>query len=74
MFSTLKLAAIGAVLAAAASGIAFAQTTPDHHSRELDQQQMMQSGQQHPIGQGEIAELFERMADRVGTRTRAAAD
>ena len=39
MLSTRKLVAIGAVLAVAASGIAFAQTTPDHHSMGSDQQQ-----------------------------------
>jgi hypothetical protein len=32
MLSIRKLVTIGAVLAAAASGIAFAQTMPDHHS------------------------------------------
>jgi hypothetical protein len=56
MISTRKLVAI-AVLAAAASGIAFAQTMPDHHSMGPDQQQMMQSGQ-HPMGPGQMQEMM----------------
>ena len=47
MFVTRKLIAIGAVLAFAASGMAFAQTLPDQHQMGPDHQQMMQSGQ-HP--------------------------
>jgi hypothetical protein len=57
MLSTHKLVAIGAVLAAAASGIAFAQTMPDHHSMGPDKQQMMQSGQ-HPMGPGQMQEMM----------------
>jgi hypothetical protein len=57
MLSTGKLFAIGAVLAVAASGIAFAQTMPDHHSMGPDQQQMMQSGQ-HPMGPGHMQEMM----------------
>ena len=49
MLSTRKFVAVGAVLAVTASGVAFAQTLPDHHSTGPDQQQMMQSGQ-HPMG------------------------
>ena len=48
MFVTRKLIAIGAVLGAA-TGMAFAQTAPDHHSKGPDQQQMMESGH-HPMG------------------------
>jgi hypothetical protein len=44
MLSTRKLAVIGAVLAVAASGIAIAETAPDHHSMGPDHhQQMMQT-------------------------------
>jgi hypothetical protein len=57
MPSTRKLVAIGAVLAVAASGIASAQTTPDHHSMGSDQQQMMQSGQR-PMGPGQMREMM----------------
>jgi hypothetical protein len=57
MLSTHKLVAIGAVLAAAASGIAFAQTMPDHHSMGPDQQQMMQSGQR-PMGPSQMQEMM----------------
>jgi hypothetical protein len=57
MPSTRKLVAIGAVLAVAASGIASAQTTPDHHSMGSDQQQMMQSGQR-PMGPSQMQEMM----------------
>ncbi len=57
MPSTRKLVAIGAVLAVAASGIAFAQTMPDHHSMGPDHQQMMQSGQP-PMGPGHMQEMM----------------
>jgi hypothetical protein len=59
MLSTPKLVAIGAVLAVAASGIALAQTMPDHHSMGPDQQQMMQSGQ-HPMGPDQMREMMRR--------------
>jgi hypothetical protein len=45
MLSTGKIVAIGAVVAVAASGIALAQTIPDHHLMGPDQRQMMESGQ-----------------------------
>jgi hypothetical protein len=57
MPSTGILVAIGAVLAVAASGIASAQTTPDHHSMGSDQQQMMQSGQR-PMGPSPMQEMM----------------
>jgi hypothetical protein len=44
MISTRQLTTIGAVLAIAVSGIALAQTAPDHHSMGPDQQKMMESG------------------------------
>jgi hypothetical protein len=55
MLSTRKFVGIGAVLAVLASGVAFAQTTPDHHSMGPDQQQMMQSGP-HPMDPGQMQE------------------
>lgn len=52
-----KLIAIGALLLVAASGVALAQTMPDHHSTGPDQmQQMMQSGQ-HPLGPEHMREV-----------------
>jgi hypothetical protein len=57
MLSTRKLVAVGAALAIAASGIAFAQTMPDQHSMGPDRQQMMQSGQ-HPMGPGHMQEMM----------------
>ena len=49
MLSTRKIVSIGAVLAVAASGIALAETMPDHHS--------MQSGQ-HPMGPEHMQEMM----------------
>jgi len=60
MVSARQLVAIGAVIAFAGSGIAFAQTVPDqplHHPMGPDHQQMMQSGQ-HPMGSGEMEEMM----------------
>ena len=57
MFVTRKLIAIGAVLAFAASGMAFAQTLPDQHQMGPDHQQMMQSAQ-HPMGPGKMQEMM----------------
>jgi hypothetical protein len=57
MLSTGNLVAIGAVLVVAVSGIAFAQTLPDHHPMRPDQQQMMQSGQ-HPMGPGQMQDMM----------------
>jgi|SRR6516165_9587670 hypothetical protein len=57
MFVTRKLIAIGAVLAFAASGMAFAQTLPDQHQMGPDHQQMMQS-EQHPIGPERMQEMM----------------
>jgi hypothetical protein len=57
MFVTRKLIAIAAVLAFAASGMAFAQTLPDQHQMGPDHQQTMQSGQ-HPIGPGQMQEMM----------------
>jgi hypothetical protein len=65
MPSTRKLVAIGAVLAVAASGIASAQTTPDHHSMGSDQQQMMQSGQR-PMGPSQMQEMMRQHQDMMG--------
>ena len=58
MFVTRKLIAIGAVLAFAASGMAFAQTLPDQHQMGPDHQQMMQSGQ-HPMGPEHMQEMMQ---------------
>ena len=49
VLSTRKIVSIGAVLAVAASGIALAETMPDHHS--------MQSGQ-HPMGPEHMQEMM----------------
>jgi hypothetical protein len=57
MISTRQLTTIGAVLAIAVSGIALAQTAPDHHSMGPDQQKMMESGQ-HPMGPGQMQEMM----------------
>ena len=65
MLSTRKLVALGAVLAVAASGIAFAQTTPDHHSMGPDQQQMMQSGP-HPMGPSQMQEMMRQHQGMMG--------
>ena len=56
MLSTRKLAAIGTVLSVAASGIALAQTMPDHQSIQPDHQQMMQSGH-HAMGLDQTQEM-----------------
>ena len=65
MLTTRKLIAIAAVLAVAASGIAFAQTTPDHHSMGSDQQQMMQSGP-HPMDPGQMQEMMRHHQGMMG--------
>ena len=65
MLTTRKLIAIAAVLAVAASGIAFAQTTPDHHSMGSDQQQMMQSGP-HPMDSGQMQEMMRHHQGMMG--------
>src|SRR5215472_3464037 len=57
MISTRQLTTIGAVLAVAVSGIALAQTAPDHQSMGPDQQQMMESGQ-HQMGQDQMQEMM----------------
>jgi hypothetical protein len=71
MLFTGKLVAIGAVLAVAASGIAFAQSMPDHHPMGPDHQKMMESGQ-HPMRQEQMQEMMRQhhgkmpMGARVG--------
>ena len=65
MPSTRKLVTIGAMLAVAASGIGFAQTTPDHHSMGSDQQQMMQSGP-HPMGPNQMQEMMRQSQGMMG--------
>ena len=60
-----KLAAIAAVLAAAAFGIAFAQTMPDIYSMGSDQRQMMQSGP-HPMDPGQMQEMMRRHQSITG--------
>ena len=57
LFITRKIVAIGAVLVVAATGVAIAQTMPDHHSMGPDHQQMMQSGQ-HPMGSDQMQEMM----------------
>ncbi len=58
MLSTRKLAAVGAVIVVAASGIALAETMPDRQSMGPDHQQMMQSGQ-HPTGPGHMQQMMQ---------------
>jgi hypothetical protein len=65
MLSTRKVVAIGAVFALAASGIAFAQTPPDHHSMGSDQQEMMQSGP-HPMGPSQMQEMMREHQGTMG--------
>ena len=65
MLSTRKVVAIGAVFALAASGIAFAQTPPDHHSMGSDQQEMMQSGP-HPMGPSRMQEMMRQHQGTMG--------
>ena len=68
MLATCRLVAVGAVFAIAASGIAFAQTIPDHHSMGSDQRQMMQSGP-HPMDPGQMQELMRQHQRMMGART-----
>jgi hypothetical protein len=65
MPSIRKLVTISAVLAAEASGIAFAQIMPDHHSMGSDQRQMMQSGP-HPIGPSQMQEMMRQHQGMMG--------
>jgi hypothetical protein len=65
MLSIRQLVAIGVVLAVAASGIAFAQTMPDHDSMGPDQQQMMQSGR-HPMGPSQMQEMMRQHQAMMG--------
>jgi hypothetical protein len=64
MLATRRLVAVGAVFVIAASGIAFAQTTPDR-SMGPDQQQMMQSGP-HPMDPGQMQELMRQHQGMMG--------
>jgi hypothetical protein len=58
MLFTCKLVAVSAVLAIAASGVALAQTIPDHHSMAPDHMlQTMPSGQ-HPMEPGQMQEMM----------------
>lgn len=66
MLSTRQLAAIVAVAAVAASGIAFAQTTPDHHSMGSDQQQQMMPSGPHPMGPSQMQEMMRQHQGMMG--------
>ena len=70
MPSTRKLVVIGAVLAVAGAGIAFAQTMPGDHSMGPDHQQMMQSGQ-HPMRPGHMQEMVRQHQGMVPMEGRA---
>jgi len=70
MPSTRKLVVIGAVLAVAGAGIAFAQTMPGDHSMGPDHQQMMQSGQ-HPMRPGHMQEMMRQHQGMVPMEGRA---
>jgi hypothetical protein len=65
MLSTRKIVAIGAVVAVAASGIALAQTIPDHHPMGPDQRQMMESGQ-HSMGPSQMQEMMRHHQGMTG--------
>jgi hypothetical protein len=65
MLSTRKIVAIDAVVAVAASGIALAQTIPDHHPMGPDQRQMMESGQ-HSMGPSQMQEMMRRHQGMMG--------
>jgi hypothetical protein len=65
MLSTRKLAAVGTVLVVTASGIALAETMPDHQSMGPDHQQMMQSGQ-HPMGPGHMQQMMQSGQHAMG--------
>src|ERR1700746_480633 len=69
MLSTRKLVALGAVLAIAASGTAFAQTTPDHHSMGSDQQQQMMQSGPHPMGTSQMREMMREHKGMIGAYT-----
>jgi len=60
MLSTRKLIAIGAVLAVSASGIAIAQTMPEHHAMGSDHMQQMAQTGQHPMGPDHMQEMMRR--------------
>src|SRR5437016_1559116 len=58
MTSTCRFITLGAVLAVAASGIALAETTSDHHTVKPGQtQEMMRSGQ-HPMGSSDMQRMM----------------
>jgi hypothetical protein len=72
MLSTRKLVAIGAVLVVAATGVAIAQTMPDHHSMGPGQMQQMTASGQHPMGPEHMQEMMRQhqgmmpMGDHAG--------
>jgi hypothetical protein len=68
MLSIRKLVTLGAVLAIAAPGTAFAQTTPDHHSMGSDQQQQMMQSGQHPMGPSQMQEMMRQHQRMMGAR------
>jgi hypothetical protein len=67
MLATRRLVAVGAVFAIVPSGIAFAQTMPDH-SMGPDRQQMMQSGP-HPMGPSQMQEMMRQHQGMMGAHT-----
>jgi hypothetical protein len=54
MLSTPKIIAIGVMLAVAGSGIALAETMPEHHAVEPEYTQNMAGSAQHPTGPGNM--------------------
>jgi hypothetical protein len=60
MLSTRKLVAIGAVLVVAATGVAIAQTIPDHHSMGQGHMQKMMASGEHPMEPGHMQEMMRR--------------
>ena len=66
MLAIRQLVAISVVLAVAASGIAFAQTMPDHHSMGSDQQQQMMQSGPHPMGPSQMQEMMRQHQGMMG--------
>jgi len=58
MTSTCRFITLGAVLAVAASGIALAETTSDHHTMGPGQTQEMTRSRQHPMGSSDMERMM----------------
>ena len=58
MVSTRKIIGVAAVFAIAASGVALAQTMPDHHPMAPEHMQQMTGSGEHPIRPGHMQEMM----------------